>query len=82
MRKTKSVNFSLVIPSRSMGRLNLLKNCLLSFFKKADHPEDVEAIVLMDLDDEKYCKRVQEFCNSKGYNVQLIIRKNDEDPIY
>ena len=60
-----------------MCRFEYLKKCLESFFEKAEKPEEIEAVILMDLDDTEYCKTVQDYCLKKKYNIQLVIKRRD-----
>jgi hypothetical protein len=74
MRNTSEIQFSLIIPSKN--RIGWLTDCILSFFSKASTPEDVEAIVLLDIEDLSYCEEVQKVCLESGYNICLVIKKN------
>jgi len=78
VRNHTNIDFSLIIPTRTLGRQKWLKKCLKSFFGKAEMPSRVEAILLMDLDDILSCRATQKFCLEKGYNIQIIIKPRDQ----
>jgi hypothetical protein len=58
MKTEDNIFISLVIPTRGMFRLELLKKCLTSFFSKAKWTNFVEALIVMDLDDMDYRREV------------------------
>lgn len=49
MRNPSSIDFSLILPSRS--RVSSLRRMLDSFYSRASHPEKLEAVVMADFDD-------------------------------
>lgn len=77
MRNTSLIDFTLVIPSRSLTRLPYLTKCLDSFFGKASTPEKVEAIILLDIDDTEHIREVTDLCADRPYNTQIIIKERD-----
>lgn len=57
------------MPTRN--RPELLKNCLTSFFAKADNPHLVEFWLAFDLDDDSN-NIIDRFCLENNYNVNYI----------
>lgn len=77
------IDFSLIIPTRSLGRQKWLDKSLDSFFGKAMHPEFVEAIILLDSDDVKACIATQELAlkyeEKYDATIKIVIQKRDTD---
>jgi hypothetical protein len=77
MKTEDNIFISLVIPTRGMFRLELLKKCLTSFFSKAKWTNFVEALIVMDLDDMDYRREVEAYLLENQYNVKIITRRRD-----
>jgi hypothetical protein len=63
------IDFTILFASR--GRPALLKECISSFFQKAEKPENVEFWIAFDLDDPTV-EEVNQFIAENNYNVCYI----------
>jgi len=77
MKTEDDIFVSLIIPTRGIFRLELLKQCVNSFFYKAKWSDAVEVIIVMDLDDVEYRREVEKFFLDNQYNFKLITRRRD-----
>ena len=76
-----NIDFTLIIPTRSLGRQEWLDRSLNSFYGKAMYPNLVEAIVLLDSDDPETCaatqKLVLKYEEKYDANIKMVIQKRD-----
>ena len=66
---------SLIIPTRH--RINLLKNCIDSFYNLSMHPKHIEFIILVD-DDEDTLNFLLKEKHKEEINITTIVRKRGE----
>lgn len=77
MKTEDDIFISLIIPTRGLFRLELLKKCIHSFFSKAKWGNFLEAIIVTDLDDIDYRREIEDYFLENQYNVKLITRRRD-----